>query len=298
MDTTGWEIERFVESLTGVSSSTQRAYRHDVVVFVEWLDRGAGATPRDVTRQMVRRYIAHCSTAGLASQTIARRASGLRRYFAWAVRTGRCDVDPTSGLATPRGASRLPRVLRDDELDQLLEHRVSTDDPWETRDVAIVEVLYGSGVRIAELCGARASDVDLHRGTLDVLGKGGKYRRVPLSEPAADALRSWLEWGRSAALDLSNPDGGVAAHQFVFVNRRGRPLSPRDARRVIDRRALAPTSPHALRHTYATHLLDGGADLRSVQELLGHSDLSTTQLYTHVSRERLREVYDDSHPRA
>jgi site-specific recombinase XerD len=161
---------------------------------------------------------------------------------------------------------------------------------FDARDDAVLELLYGSGVRVSELCGLRCGDVDLTARRIVVTGKGAKQRHIPLSEPSADAIERWLgERGRCAA-----PESG----EVLFVNRRGRPLTPRDVRRVLDRRSPSPTHPHALRHTFATHLLDGGADLRAVQELLGHADLATTQIYTHVSRERLRRVYEASHPRA
>jgi site-specific recombinase XerD len=159
------------------------------------------------------------------------------------------------------------------------------------RDTAIVEVLYGSGLRVAELCGLTAADLDLQRGLVTVWGKGAKQRQVPLSRPAVEALRRYLHSERG----VLDPEAQVAT---LFPNRRGNPLTPRDVRRIIDRRAREPTHPHALRHTFATHLLDGGADLRSVQELLGHTDLATTQIYTHVSKERLRVVHAETHPRA
>ncbi|MBP7632260.1 MAG: tyrosine-type recombinase/integrase, partial [Acidimicrobiales bacterium] len=160
------------------------------------------------------------------------------------------------------------------------------------RDDAVVEVLYGSGLRVAELCSMRTTDLDLDAQRVSVLGKGSKTRLVPLSEPAVVALRRWLAVGRAVLAAPTTPP------QVVFVNLRGNPLTPRDVRRILDHRTTEPTHPHALRHTFATHLLDGGADLRSVQELLGHEDLSTTQIYTHVSRERLRRVFDQTHPRA
>ncbi|HVN52348.1 MAG TPA: tyrosine-type recombinase/integrase, partial [Acidimicrobiales bacterium] len=159
-------------------------------------------------------------------------------------------------------------------------------------DDAVLEVLYGSGLRVGELCGLRPADVALDEASVRVWGKGGKQRRVPLSDPAVHALGAWLAQGRAAMAGPDSPDDAV------FLNRAGHRLSPRDVRRIVDRRAATPTHPHALRHTYATHLLDGGADLRAVQELLGHSDLATTQHYTHVSKERLRSVLHATHPRA
>ncbi|MEY2458724.1 MAG: integrase/recombinase XerC, partial [Acidimicrobiaceae bacterium] len=172
------------------------------------------------------------------------------------------------------------------------------DDPayLRGRDDAVLELLYGSGLRVSEVCSLKVGDVDPRRKWLSVWGKGAKERRVPLSAPAAAAVREWLAHGRNDAIDAS--PATAAATDALFVNRRGRPLTPRDVRRILDHRSPVPTHPHALRHTFATHLLDGGADLRAVQELLGHADLATTQIYTHVSRERLRRVFDATHPRA
>jgi integrase/recombinase XerC len=163
------------------------------------------------------------------------------------------------------------------------------------RDLAVLEVLYGTGVRVSECCGLDTGDVDLRQRTVTVLGKGSKIRRVPLGAPAVDALTAWLREGRR---ELETPDSPGAA---VFLNRRGRRLGPRDAHRIVERHPLPDgrtLHPHALRHAYATHLLEGGADLRTVQELLGHADLATTQIYTHLTRERLRAVYESTHPRA
>jgi integrase/recombinase XerC len=225
-------------------------------------------------------------------------ASSLRRYFGWLCRTGVVPEDPTTRLGAPGGSGRLPHVLRADELHQLLDDKrlaATRSDAQECRDDAVLELLYGSGLRVGELCGLRACDLDLDRRQVTVWGKGSKQRRVPLSQPAASALRAWIQACRQVFLDeLGLADPGPS----LFVNRRGRPLSPRDVRRILDGRAASPTHPHALRHTFATHLLDGGADLRVVQELLGHSDLNTTQLYTHVSKDRLRRVVDTTHPRA
>jgi site-specific recombinase XerD len=233
------------------------------------------------------------ATAGRSRRTIARRASALRRYFDWLRRRGKITTDPTVRLTAPKGEARLPRVLRPDELRTLLHDDVDVDaSPVDVRDDALLEVLYGSGLRVAELVGIDLDELDLARGRVVVLGKGAKQRTVPLSEPAVAALRRWFDDGRVHLVTEHTPAGAV------FLNRRGKRMTPRDAYRVVDRRASAPTHPHALRHTFATHLLDGGADLRVVQELLGHADLSTTQRYTHVSKERLRSVFDATHPRA
>jgi integrase/recombinase XerC len=239
--------------------------------------------------------VAHLATRRYARRSIARKLSTLRRYFGWLVRTERLADDPSAGLSSPRGDGRLPRVLHQDEVNGLLDDPPVTvqDDPpaVRSRDDAVLEILYGSGLRVAELCSLEDGDLDLERGRAVVWGKGGKQRVVPLSPPSIEAVRTWQRH-RGELTTAESPDGAV------FLNRRGRRLTPRDVRRIVDRRATSPTHPHALRHTFATHLLDGGADLRAVQELLGHADLATTQRYTHVSRERLRAVYDATHPRA
>jgi integrase/recombinase XerC len=295
-DSDAWALEEFSASLTGAAPATVRAYRTDLEAFVTWAERMPLAGPGEVTRTVLRRYLAHLGTRRYARRTVARKASALRRYFAWSARTGRLGADPAAGLSAPGGSGRLPRVLRDDELDALLDQppaSVDTDPPaLRSRDDAVLELLYGSGLRVSELCGLRPSDLDLDRRRVTVWGKGSKQRVVPLSAPAVEALRDWMGHGRRV---MAGPDTPVDA---VFLNRRGHRLGSRDVRRLLDRRASSPTHPHALRHTFATHLLDGGADIRTVQELLGHSDLGTTQGYTHVSKQRLRSVLDKTHPRA
>lgn len=289
-----WDLEGFAASLTGVSTATRDAYGRDLAAFTRWTDRLGLDGPEQVDRRTLRRYLAYLSTTGKARRSIARAASSLRRYFGWLRRTGRIADDPSVGLSAPSGDGRLPRVLPEAEVTQLLEDPVRDDLPPElaARDLAVVELLYGSGLRVAELCGLRPGDLDLQRRRVVVWGKGSKQRQVPLSPPAAEAVGRWLSEGRPALVGPTTPDDAV------FLNRRGNRLTPRDVRRILDRRSAAPVHPHALRHTFATHLLDGGADLRAVQELLGHADLATTQLYTHVSKERLKSVFQATHPRA
>jgi integrase/recombinase XerC len=291
-----WDLDEFTMSLTALAPASVTAYRRDLDAFVEWAGRLGLEEPTAVDRRVLRRYVAFLTTRGYARRTIARHVASLRRYFDWLRRRGRIEVDPSARLSAPGHDGRLPRVLRRDEIEALLDGGPPpTDDPVEgavaQRDRAVLEILYGSGLRVAEACGLRPVDIDLPRSRLTVWGKGSKQRTVPLSPPAVDALRQWLDHGRAVLVDAETPD------DVVFVNRRAHPLTPRDVRRILDRRAGGPAHPHALRHTFATHLLDGGADLRAVQELLGHADLATTQLYTHVSRERLRGVLETTHPR-
>jgi site-specific recombinase XerD len=298
-DSAAWCVELFARSLTSLSARTVDAYASDVRGFAEWAARGGIADPNAVKRTTVRRYLAYLSTRQYARRSIARKAASLRRYFRWLARTGRVPGDPTLGLQAQGGDGRLPRVLDRRDLDQLLEGPLPEGEPeWRRRrDDAVLELLYGSGLRVSELCGLDHGSVDFSRGAVVVWGKGSKERRVPLSEPAADALRRWMPM-RADVLVPESDEAGGAPNPAMFGNERGRRLTPRDVRRIVDRRSPTPTHPHALRHSFATHLLDGGADLRAVQELLGHSDVATTQRYTHVSRERLRAAYRSAHPRA
>lgn len=305
-----WELDAFLGSLTAAAPATIDAYRQDLLDFTRWAADRQVTEPSGVDRRVLRAYLVHLGDRSAAPRTVARRTSALRRYFRWATRTGRLAADPSLTLRAPRGTGRLPRILQDDQLQHLLEPPTGSSgrvpspevgsgeaddralEARRLRDDAVLEVLYGSGLRVAELCGLRREDLALDRGQARVWGKGAKQRVVPLSEPAVAALSAWLADGRPLLAAAGSPA------DVVFVNQRGNPLTPRDCRRILDRRSLEPTHPHALRHTFATHLLDGGADLRAVQELLGHADLATTQIYTHVSRERLRQVFDETHPRA
>ncbi|WP_436795448.1 tyrosine-type recombinase/integrase [Actinospongicola halichondriae] len=291
-----WYVDDFARSLTDASPATVDAYRHDVEAFIGFAERHGVDDVGQIDRRHLRRYVAHLGTRDYARSTIARRVAALRRYFRWLVRRGHVVVDPTLGLRPPAGSSRLPRVLRQEEIDGLLDgpRAEGDDDPphRRLRDDAVLELLYGSGLRVAEVCGLLRSEVDLDACAIRVLGKRSNWRQLPITPSAATALAAWLERGRA---ELETPESPT---DVVFLNLRGRALGPRDCRRILDRRAVEPTHPHALRHTFATHLLDGGADLRVVQELLGHSDLQTTQRYTHVSAGRLRAVLAATHPRA
>ena len=301
-----WEIEAFDQSLNSVAPATRRAYLGDLEAFFEWAGRAGLHGPGDVDRTRLRRYLAYLASRSYGRRSIARKAASLRRYFAFALRRGLIASDPARGLSAPQGESRLPRVLTATELGELLEPprvagpvsggtvHLRRDRAWAfgLRDDAVLELLYGSGLRVSELCGLDLRHLELDASMVTVLGKGSKERRVPMSRPSTEAIGRYLELGRSM---LTAP--GVSANA-LFVNQRGRRLGPRDVRRIIDRRSPVPTHPHALRHSYATHLLDGGADLRVVQELLGHASLRTTQIYTHVSKERLIGAYREAHPRA
>ncbi len=287
-----WRIDDFCGELTSLAENTVSSYRSDVRSFASWCERSEILDPAQVQRTTVRRYLAYLTTRQFARRTVARKVASLRRYYRWSLRSGVASVDPTAGISVPSGDGRLPRVLDRGELSLLLESRDDTDEPvWRRRrDDAVLEMLYGSGLRVGELCGLDTGSLSLGSGSATVWGKGGKERRVPLSEPAIQAISRWL----AIRHDVVPPETGDA----LFANERGNRLTPRDVRRILDRRSPTPTHPHALRHSFATHLLDGGADLRAVQELLGHSDVATTQRYTHVSREWLSAAYRETHPRA
>jgi integrase/recombinase XerC len=295
-----WDVEGFIGSLTGSSPHTRKAYESDLRQFVTWAERGGAAGPETVDHLVLRRYLAYLTTRGMARPTIARKAAALRAFFGWLRRKGVVTVDPTRNLRTPKGDRRLPRVPKAAEVATLLDEapapeKEGVEAAVALRDAAILEVLYGAGLRISELCGLGPSDVDVRGGLVTVLGKRSKIRRVPLGEVAIAAIRAYLDAGRTFLTTPASPPDAL------FLNRRGRRLTPRDARRILERRLLSDgraISPHSLRHAYATHLLEGGADLRAVQELLGHADVATTQLYTHLTKDRLRAVYNATHPRA
>jgi site-specific recombinase XerD len=284
-----------------MSPNTQSAYRSDVELFAQWAsDECEVHRPEVVTRTMVKQYLAFLTNSKPtenakgthAKRTIARKLAALRRYFSWLLRlSGKKIENPTVGVRAPSGEGRLPRILNADQLGALLTGSEIENDPvWRSaRDVAIVELLYGSGLRVSELCTLDLANIDLKNKAATVWGKGSKERRVPLNEPTVAAIDLWMKHRHELAVPSSNS---------LFFNERGKQLTPRDVRRILDRRSIDPTHPHALRHTFATHLLDNGADLRAVQELLGHANVVTTQRYTHVSKERLQSAYLASHPRA
>ncbi|CAB4653411.1 MAG: tyrosine-type recombinase/integrase [Actinobacteria bacterium] len=291
METDAWRIQQFGVSLTAASPHTVSAYLSDVNLFIEWVGRQSIVTPDVVTKDVVRQYIGFLTTMKMAKRTTGRKLAALRRYFGWLARNQQISVDPTIGVRTPSDTGRLPKVLTNEQLGALLQTDDTDQPDWKiARDTAVIELLYGSGLRVSELCSLDIDSINVKQLAVSVMGKGGKERRVPVGEPSLVALKQWVALRSEVVTNAST----VA----LFVNSRGTRLGTRDVRRIIDARSLAPTHPHALRHTYATHLLDNGADLRAVQELLGHADVATTQRYTHVSKERLKSAYGTSHPRA
>lgn len=280
----------------GLSRHTVRAYRTDLTDLASHAD----VSPTRVTLPRLRSWLSAMTDAGAAPATIQRRVACVHGFFAWAHREGMVPENPAARLTAPKRRRRLPRVpSRSDVLTSLdaIAARLGegNDDAVTRRDLALVETLYSSGLRVSEACTLRLRDVDRERRCLTVAGKGGKQRTVPLGLPALRAIDGWL----AVRAKLVRPD----SPDTVFLGARGGALDPRVARRVVHAATgaagrAAETGPHGLRHAMATHLVEGGADLRSVQEILGHSSVATTQIYTHVTSERLRQAFRQAHPRA
>ena len=291
-----------------LSVHTVEAYRRDVSELAVFLGR-CGRSLDTATLELLRRFLAQQTTLGYARTSIARRVGAIRTFYRWALRGGVVDRDPSALLGRPKAASRLPTVLRVSEAAELVEApdagpprpgtRRADRDPVQAaitlRDRAVLELMYGSGLRVGEVSGLTLDRIDLGRERVLVHGKGDKEREVPLSEFSSAALRAYLRDGRPTMASEASP--------ALFFNRRKRPMTSRDIRGMVEKYARRVMSgrrvtPHTLRHSFATHLLEGGADIRAVQELLGHASLATTQRYTHVSRARLFDAYRASHPRA
>ena len=282
----------------GLSEHTVRAYVGDIEHLMAFAGRYGRAEIADVDLGLLRAWLASMAAAERSRATLARRGAAARTFFDWARRTGRVASDPALRLASARPASPPPTVLGVDATARLLDvarTRAQDSDPVHLRDWAALELLYATGARVGELCGADVDDLDLAERTLRVVGKGDKERVVPFGVPAAQAVQAWLDRGRPVL-------AGDLAGRALLLGRRGGRADQRQIREVAHAvAALAgvdDVAPHALRHTAATHLLEGGSDLRSVQEVLGHASLATTQRYTHVTAERLRTSFELAHPRA
>ena len=293
------EYERHLVSERDLTPHSVRAYIADLGALFEHATRLGQTQPADLDLRTLRSWLAKQQTVGLSRTTIARRATAARVFTAWATRTGRIPSDCGAALGTPKKHKVLPPVLREDEARDLIQAATDLADdgsPLGVRDVVMLELLYATAIRVGELCSLDVDDLDRERNVVRVFGKGRKERTVPFGHPAAAALDRWLS---SARPQLAIVGSGPA----LFLGARGRRIDQRAVRSVVHRRIAdvpgAPDiGPHGLRHTAATHLLEGGADLRSVQELLGHASLATTQLYTHISTDRLRRAYQQAHPRA
>jgi integrase/recombinase XerD len=286
------EVEAFLAvSAARLAARTIDAYRRDLTAFGAWL----GEALADASTEELERYVSELRAEGLAATTIARRLAAIRSFYRHQVLIGRREDNPAAEVGLPRRARKLPRTLSPREAERLVEAANGTT-PRDLRDRALVELLYGAGLRVSEAVGLERGGVDLDERLVRSIGKGGKERIVPLGRSAADALRRYLSRGRPFLDTRHRPQ--------LFLNARGGPLTRAGAflilRRLAGKAGLEPTRihPHLLRHSFATHLLEGGADLRSVQEMLGHADLATTELYTHVTDRRRRDAYFAAHPHA
>ncbi|QHF20109.1 tyrosine-type recombinase/integrase [Rathayibacter sp. VKM Ac-2762] len=290
---------RYVLDERSLSPATAKGYRSDLAHLIAHTEEKGRLLTAELDLELLRDWLWRESESGIARATLARRTAAVRSFSSWAHRTERLPVDVAARLKTPKSGRTLPRVLTLPQAEQVLDTvaaRGATEDPVALRDLAIVELLYASGIRVSELVAVDLGDVDLGRLTVLVTGKGAKQRVVPFGVPAKEALVDYLERARPS---LATGDGSGA----LLLGRRGARLTPRTVYGVVARlldggQGSGPSGPHTLRHTAATHLLDGGADLRAVQELLGHASLGTTQIYTHVSTERIRDAYRLAHPRA
>jgi integrase/recombinase XerC len=320
------EFAVYLRVQRGLSAHTVRSYRSDVDHLIEFAQKSGADSAADIDLELLRTWLWSSSNAGLAKSSLARRSAAARSFGAWLSATGETAVDAASRLKSPKPDRHLPRVLTRGQIDAVLEVLTaraaqpqaqphlqlqpqlqpqpqsapggSTADPLAVRDLAIVELLYASALRVSELTGLTMRDVDFDRLTVRVLGKGSKERVVPFGIPAKRALEAWLSSRAELLAQVRE-----ASSDTVFIAAKGKPLGTRAVYSLIasilqDMPGSGPSGPHTLRHTAATHLLDGGADLRAVQEMLGHASLGTTQIYTHVSTERLRDSYLHAHPRA
>jgi integrase/recombinase XerC len=302
-------IERYALYLRverGFSVNTERAYRRDLAALASFAENRGVGEANAIDLELLRDWLWEGTEAGLARASIARHAASARGFTAWLARTGEAEHDPGLRLRAPRPGRSLPRVVAETQMSEILAGlaaRAAAADPQERplalRDIAVIELLYASALRVSELVGLDVDALDLDRLTVRVVGKGGKERVVPFGVPALSALSGYLISARPALL----PAAAAAPTRALFLGVRGGRLGTRAvytlvARLLAEMPGGGPSGPHALRHTAATHLLDGGADLRAVQELLGHASLGTTQIYTHVSTERLKESYRTAHPRA
>jgi integrase/recombinase XerC len=291
-ETPGWvqaQVTKYLTRLSdqrGLSVNTIDAYRRDLAQFFDYCDRAGVAGISEVDRRSARRYLAFLDSLGYSKTTTSRKASAIRAFYGDAVIRGITPVNPFDGVSTPKLDKPLPHAIPSRAMTAAID-AIDTSDPVGLRDRAVVETLYATGLRVSELASLRVRDVT--GDTVVVKGKGGKVRMVPLGRPAQRALEGYLAEGRPHLAT-------EAAGQHLWVGARGGPMGPRDLRRAVSKHVA--TFPHAVRHSFATHLLEGGADLRTVQDLLGHTDLATTQIYTAVTRKHLRGMYDQSHPRA
>lgn len=287
-----------LENGKGFSPNTVKAYISDVTDLFEFMDSKKQSEIQDLDLELVRDWLWRVSEKGLAKTTLARKSAAIRAFTAWLFKNEKLDSDPGLKLRSPKASRTLPKVLSREAMSgifETLEPLATMDNPTGITDLLMIEILYGSGIRVSELVGLNLQDIDYSRKILRVTGKGNKQRMVPYSDPTSDALAKWILEGRPSFVNETSGDA-------LLINSRGKRIGVRQVYGLVAgllaETAVGVAGPHALRHSAATHLLDGGADLRAVQELLGHSSLATTQIYTHVSVDRLKQGYLKAHPRA
>ena len=292
------EFADYLQAARGFSKNTVKAYETDVLDLASYLSRSAVTRVAQIELDQVRDWLFEADQNGLAKSTLARKSAAIRSFSAWLKKNELVEADFAQRLKSPKSTRSLPKVVSRETLAEIfegLDSRATSEDPNAIRDLVTIEILYASGCRVSELVGLNLEDVDFGRNILRVMGKGAKQRMVPFGTPAREALDLWLESGR---IQLANEKSA----QALLINSRGQRLGVRQVYALVasltEGTPTGATGPHSLRHSAATHLLDGGADLRAVQELLGHASLGTTQIYTHVSVERLRDGYQKAHPRA
>lgn len=295
-------FEQYLVSGRGFSENTVKAYVTDLSDFLVFASELRLDSLKQIDIELLRNWLWKVSQQGLAKSTIARKSASIRAFTAWLQQNNLVELDPGLRLKSPKAGRTLPKVVSRETLAEIfssLEARINPDNPGAILDLLIVELLYASGIRVSELVGLDLSDIDFARGLLRVTGKGDKQRMVPFGAPARDALDRWLREARPLYAEKPRPSTDADA---LLLNSRGKRVGVRQVyglvASLLEGTPTGVAGPHALRHSAATHLLDGGADLRAVQELLGHASLGTTQIYTHVSVERLREGYKNAHPRA
>lgn len=297
----GEQVGKFIahlESGRGLSANTCKAYRSDLADFMAVVDPDCQLEPANIDLDMIREWLFQLSERGLSKASLARKSASIKAFTAWLHRTGQIEVDPGPKLRSPKASRTLPKVVSRQTLGDIFENLdalATAENPTGIRDLVVIELLYASGIRVSELVGLNTEDIDFGRKLLLVTGKGSKQRMVPYGQPAAEALDRWLRVGRPQFETESSKSA-------LLLTSRGQRVGVRQVyslvAKLLEGTPTGAAGPHTLRHSAATHLLDGGADLRAVQELLGHSSLGTTQIYTHVSVERLREGYKNAHPRA
>ncbi len=305
MNTLAYRFLRHLQLERGYSPRTLEAYESDLLTFTQFLQQDylgqEKVSPQEVDAAAIRAFLSHLTRRKLSPASQSRALSALRSLFRFACREGLLDANPAAAVRTPKRPKKLPKDLRPGEIGALLDGAPEREGSLALRDQALLEILYATGLRVSELVGLDWCDLNLDERSLRVLGKGRKERIVPFGKTALEALTAWLDvWDEVRSKATANPSNSGEA---IFLHHRGGRLSARSVRRILDRRTREVAlgrgvHPHSLRHSFATHLLEAGADLRTIQELLGHSSLSTTQRYTHLELDRLLSVYRGAHPRA